>query len=670
MTYYTPKLLFTFSKPKPKRRKLLNAEFETLVRSMALGEKGAEQALLEMIQQDPISLTRDTFSILDHKQVAHPLFHFCQFGSLESVMEVYSLYPQAIAQHTKSGYTPHHFAAASRKDDVLRFLVLQHPAALSQSPSILNMLMERIDALPELQFCLSQYPQGLYQTDLEGNSLLHRACRVTNFPYVGPRPQLIKYFVQQYPQAVELPNHEGNLPLHLLLEQHHHAMFAQHSTTTCSTICTKSAMLLLETYPRSAQVPNSAGVMPLELAMDHGGSPSLILALAEPDEALLPSPYPHVIAAHLLQHNPTPHLAVTKVWDSVCPALSKAVAQLLSADDNSTKYKQLSIGYTRLEKTGLAILLGGLERNTEVTCATLPANVGYYASKTMDPTEFWPSLDDHDVHVGGGRLATDSDLSHALEGLLSSNTTLQVLDLSENLLPKDPQWLFGLMRNKTLRSLSLAKCHLGSRVLLSALIPVLRHNKTLRDLNISCPSITQDALVELVSVVLRETRTLRRVVLTSSHSEPILEVSVKTLKENAYLHSILFDLPANNNNNATNSSNNNNNAATNPRIQSLLTQLDYWSRLNRAGRFYARETNARKTTFVTKVLAQQILKTSNGQNHRPDDDAGGDLSILYGLLREAPIDLWSSTPSTAMTSPERTTSSSSSPTHMITDDDK
>jgi hypothetical protein len=457
--------------------------------------------------------------------------------------------------------------------------------------------------------------------------------------------------LEQYPQAAELPNHEGNLPLHLLLEQHHHAHFSQHSSS-CSTICTNSAMLLLETYPRSGQVPNAAGVMPLELAMDHGGSPSLILALAEPDEALLPSPYPHVIAAHLLQHNPTPHLAVTKVWDSVCPALSKAVAQLLLADDNSTKYKQLSIGYTRLEKTGLTIVLGGLERNSEITSATLPANVGYFASKTLDSTEFWPSLDDHDVHVGGGRLATDLDLSHALQRLLTSNKTLQVLDLSENMLPKDPQWLFGLMQNKTLRSLSLAKCQLGSRVLLSALIPVLRHNKTLRDLNISCPSISQDALVELVSVVLRETKTLRRVVLTGAHNEAILEASVETLKQNPFLHSILFDVPpmapVNNNDNTNNNdkSNNNDNTApaipnNNPRIQRLLAQLDYWSHLNRSGRFYAQEPNmANKTTFITKVLGQQILKTMHMKNNDDDDDA----SILYGLLREAPTDLWSTNP--------------------------
>jgi len=654
---------------------------------MALGERGAEQALLEMIQQDPISLTRDTFSILDHKQVAHPLFHFCQFGSLESVMQVYSFYPKAITQQTKSGYTPHHFAAASRKDDILRFLVLQHPAALERTPSILNMLMERVNALPELKFCLSQYPQGLYQTDLEGNTLLHRSCRVTNFPYLGPRPRLIRYLVEQYPEAVEVPNHEGNLPIHLLLEQHHHALFSQHSSS-CSTICTDSAMLLLETYPRSAQVPNAAGVMPLELAMDHGGSPSLILALAEPDEALLPSPYPHVIAAHLLQHNPTPHLEVTKIWDSVCPALSKAVAQLLSTDDNSTKYKQLTIGWTRLEKTGLTILLGGLERNTEITCATLPANVGYYASKTLDPTEFWPSIDDHEVHVGGGRLATDSDLSHALQRLLSNNATLQVLDLGDNILPKNPQWLFGLMQNKSLRSLSLAKCQLGSRVLLSALIPVLRHNKTLRDLNISCPSISQEALVELLRVVLRDTKSLRRVVLAGVHSEPLLVAAVETLTHNPYLHSLLFDVPI-----ATN----NNNNTTNPRIQSLLTELDYWSRLNRAGRFYATESKAQKTIFVTKVLVQQMMKSKAARRnvtHRNDDDTA-DLSILYGLLREAPTKLWSTTvtaakattsvaPTTPTSSTKATSSAPITPTStattsnqttstatpMITDDDK
>lgn len=574
---------------KPKKRKitLVNAEFETLFSKMTKHEKGAEQALLEMILED-VFLASSTFSILEHKQEAHPLFHFAQSGSLESVMTVYSLYPKAIFSRTKSGYSPHHFAAGNRNDDVLRFLVLQHPKALAGKPSILGMLTERIHALPLIQFCLSQYPQGLYETcDTEGNKLLHKACQVNSFPYLGPRPALIDYLVKEYPQAVEISNTEGNLPLHLLLE---HSPLLNNNT-----IHTKSALLLLAKYPKSKQLPNHAGILPLELAMDHGGAAKLILELSEEEELLLPSHSPHVISAHLLQTCPSPHLIQCKVWDAVCPVLAKAVASILYNNNKRQQYEQVTIAFTRIEKTGLTLILQALERNTEIQQCTLSANVGFYNLKVGgDAPEYPPSS--LICVAQGGCLASDSNLSIALQRLFCFNTTLHALDLSDNLLPMDPQWLFPLMSNRSLKWLSLARTCLGNSVL-QAIIPVLRHNKTLTDLNLSCASISQESILELIDV-LKETRTLRRVVFLSA-TPRTRQASIATLQANPHLYHIHFEASQ----------------------QSL--DLEYWSQLNRAGRYYAREKDATKHDFVTKILL--------GCNQN--------VSLLFGLLRDA-VPLW------------------------------
>ena len=581
---------------------LLQAEFQTLFKGMLSQEKGAELALLDMILQDQ-SLASATFPILELKQEAHPLFHFSQAACLESVMIVYSLYPKAIFFRTKSGYSPHHFAAGNRNDDVLRFLVLQHPKALSGKPSILQMLSERIDSLDLLKFCISQYPQGLYDfCDADGNTLLHKACQVTSFPYLGPRPAIIEYLVKEYPQAVEIINKEGNLPLHLLLEQ---SPLLNHNI-----IHTKSAMLLLKMYPKSRKIPNHAGVLPLDLAVEaSGGSFQLILALAQ-GEAFLPTPSPHVIAAHLIDSCSAPHLIRCKVWDALCPALAMAVSGILNQD--IPKYTQLTICLTRIERTGLCLILQALENNTHILQCTLSSNVGFYNQKVGGDAPEHSPISLYCV-ANGGVLASDYQVSKALQSLFLNNSTLTALDLSDNMLPQDPQFLFPLMQNRSLKWLSLARTNMGPSVL-QAIIPVLLHNKTLTDLNLSCPSIPDESVLELLQV-LRHTRTLRRVILFAKSEPLVAEAAVTVLRENPHLFHIHFDSEQPSSPTL---------APSQGPVPSLSELLDYWSRLNRAGRYYAREFQANKYVFVTKVLVTA----------HP--------CLLYGLLRES-VSLWSST---------------------------
>jgi ankyrin repeat protein len=598
---------------------LVHAEFQTLFTGMMSHEKGAEKALLDMIRKDH-SLASATFAILEHKQESHPLFHFAQAASLESVMIVYSLYPKAIFSRTKSGYSPHHFAAGNRNDDVLRFLVLQHPKALAGKPSILQMLSERIHSVGLIKFCVSQYPQGLYDVcDENGNTLLHKACQVNSFPYLGPRPALIEYLVKEYPQAVEIKNKEGNLPLHLLLEQ---SPLLSHNI-----IHTKSAMLLLRKYPKSRKIPNHAGLLPIDLAMDaSGGSTELILALADQAEVFLSSQSPPVIAAHLLQTNAAPHLMQCKVWDTVCSALAKAVASILYR--NMPKYTQLTICFTRLEKTGLCLILQALERNTQIEQCSLCSNVGFYNQKVgTDSPEYPPSSLYCVAH--GGALASDFQLSMALHKLFLNNSTLTALDLSDNILPRDPQFLFPLMSNRSLKWLSLARTNMGPSIL-QAMIPVLRHNKTLTDLNLSCPSIPQESLLELLQV-LQDTRTLRRVVFYAASTRCILPAALTALQANPYLFHIHFDTPTSTTitrtTTATMESAERQQQQQDQRHRhqeqpiAALEELDYWSRLNRAGRYYSREPHATKHDFVMEVLAKAHA------------------SLTYGLLRDS-VSLW------------------------------
>lgn len=553
-----------------------------MIRSLTTSRNkaSAEAALLQLFNEDS-TLPTSLFAILNQK--APPLFHVAQVASLECVMKVYSLNPKAILSKTKCGYTPHHFAAVARNDDVLRFLVLQNPKALSQPPSILTMLVERIDALDLLKFCLELYPQGLYETVNDGNTLLHKACQVSTFPYLGPRPKVIQYLVKEYPQACERANHEGNLPLHLLLE---HSPLLNHST-----IHTKSALLLLDAYPKALQIPNPNGILPLELCLDGGASPDLIRHCNEAQELVLPSHHATVICAHLRQTCPAPHLVQCKVWDSLCGALARAVSIMLA--QRQVPYKQLTIAYTRIETTGLTMIIQALERNNTVRHAMLAANVGYYASKVGgEVAELAP---DTDICVAlGGSHSTDSDLSKALQRLFCFNSTLTAMDLSDNKLPKDPQWLFPLMGNRTLLWLNLSRTNMGSR-LLSALIPVIRHNDTLQELQLSCTSLSEQCLIDLM-FVLQETKSLRRIAFLAS-TPRLLEAARVTLEGNAHIYSIHFE------------------STTATGVDSRLQHL---SRLNRAGRAEA----IKSVNSLTKTLSNV-----------------DDLSVIYDLVREA-VPVW------------------------------
>jgi hypothetical protein len=170
------------SKRLPKKRKcnLVQAEPSCAFQRHDLQRKGLRTDAPKHDSATTILLPALRSAILEHKQEAYPLFHFAQAASLESVMVVYSLYPKAIFSRTKSGYSPHHFAAGNRNDGVSRFLVLQHPTALAGKPSILQMLTERIHSVPLQQLLHISIPSRVVTRDTcdsDGNTLLHKACQ-------------------------------------------------------------------------------------------------------------------------------------------------------------------------------------------------------------------------------------------------------------------------------------------------------------------------------------------------------------------------------------------------------------------------------------------------------------------------------------------------------------
>jgi hypothetical protein len=506
-----------------KKRKLMEvqSEFETLYQRMLSCEEGSEEVLLSMILNDP-SLARAAFPIMEHREQAYPLFHFAQAASLESVMILYSLYPKAIAYQTKSGYFPHHFAAGNRSDDVLRFLVFQYPKALSGRPSVFQMLIERIQSLPLLQFCLSQYPQGLYERcDSHGNTLLHIACNVHSFPYPGPRPMVIEYLMREFPQAAEMQNSQGNLPLHCLLDST--------PLLTQNTIHTQSALLLLRRHPKSKEVPNHLGTLPLCMAMEApAASVELITKLADLEHPLIPTRSPHVIAAHLLRTSQGPSLVQAEIWDSACPLLAKAVSSILN--QNLSKFTELTICFTRIERTGLCLILQSLENNTHIEHCNLSANVGFYNQKLEVNLPEYPPYSLYCVDKGGS-LASDFDFSMSLHALFQNNSTLVAIDLSDNQLPKNPTYLFPLMSNRTLKCLSLARTNIGNSIL-QAMIPIIRQNKTITDINLSCPSISESCILDLLHVV-PESKSLKRLILY--RSTPSIQERIRCITKQSQL---------------------------------------------------------------------------------------------------------------------------------------
>mmetsp|Transcript_18732 Transcript_18732/g.27705 ORF Transcript_18732/g.27705 Transcript_18732/m.27705 type:complete len:728 (+) Transcript_18732:78-2261(+) len=642
-------------------------EIETLIVALTNREPGAESNLVIILQRNP-SLASCKYQIISldgTRQLVYPLFHFAQVGSLASAVTVYSLYPRAIlatlnstvgnqkrnAEESIHCFTPHHFAAAYGNDDVLRFLVFQHPEALAHNrpKSVFFMLCGRVQSIEMLKFCLKLYPKGLYEKDEKGHTLLHKACRqdcldvrdntighITtslnfNDTYLGARPELIQFLVEKYPKLCEISNNDGNLPLHLLLEQPRvpSSLFVGennevnefaittnifHSTGLISPIPTASALLLINNYAKALEMTNSAGFLPLDLAIEAGASNDLLVAMggktkeeSAPDDNLIQET---VLKAHLSSQQSataSQHLVQLKVWDfGICAALASAVASILEAKSNVT---QLTIAYTRLESSGMIRLIKALHHNTNILQCILASNIGYYAEQVVG------------LPLRLSEKEEEEELSSALHELLISNKTMTLLDLSDNVLPfSDPSWLKPLiLDNKTLLGLNLSRTTTTTNNLSNDLIlDILRHNSTLQELILPCLQDDEDSALKILDILKLENKTLQRIVFVSSvPTVKTLEAAHETLKKNACLVDIHFGGWQIVQEKSSTSS------GVDVKVSELLglwKKVDHEAKVNRAGRQKLRDKTHNKDSFVKSL---------------PND-----LSTIYSLLREAP-QLWS-----------------------------
>lgn len=645
-------------------------EIETSIIAFSNREPNAESNLVSILQRDP-SLASCKYPIISldgTSQLVYPLFHFAQFGSLASAVAVYSFYPRAILAtvNTVVGnekrnenkerhcYTPHHFAAATANDDVLRFLVFQYPEALANNrpKSVLFMLCARVQSIEMFKFCLNLYPKGLYDKDEKGHTLLHKACRQDcidiransighgasarniNDAYLGARPELIQHLVEKYPKLCEISNNDGNLPLHLLLEQprlpsslflgennevNEFAITTNifHSTGLVSPIPTESALTLINSYPKALEFTNSAGFLPIDLAIEAGASNNLIIAMGgntkEPSAVDANVIQDTVLKAHLSSEQSataSQHLVQLKVWDSaICAALARAVSSILKTKSNVT---QLTISYTRLENSGMICLLEALQKNTNILQCILASNIGYYAEQVVG----LPLL------IGGKQ--EEIELSHALHELLAKNKTMTLLDLSDNVLPfSDPSWLKPLIHdNKTLLGLNLSRttastCAVSSDIILD----ILGNNSSLKELILPCLQDDEDSVLKILEILKLENKTLQRIVFGSSvPTVRNLHAAREALQKNANLIDVHFGGWHVVQQESSTSSRV---EAEVSELLSLWKEVDHEAKVNRAGRQKIRDGTYQKDTFVKSLPS--------------------DLSMTYSLLRENPL-MWATIP--------------------------
>jgi ankyrin repeat protein len=168
--------------------------------------------------------------------------------SLKIVKMLLEKHPETAGEKNGSNHLPLYVACKSRADWNITMLLFESwPASWLDDDieEIVKILMEDFLQGPgELNKCM------LLSSDKNGNTLLHHACEN------GSPPNVIQMLLDKCPDAAELKNTAGDLPLHKACE--------------CTIPYPDIVSMLLAVNPKASETKNEEGDLPLHKACEKG----------------------------------------------------------------------------------------------------------------------------------------------------------------------------------------------------------------------------------------------------------------------------------------------------------------------------------------------------------------------------------------------------------------
>ena len=181
-----------------------------------------------LIVEDIINAFPEAISIVNNENCL-PLHTAAQNTTLPVVQLVFQRNPEAIQQtDTEGGYPLHHAVCMNSNLEVVKFLHLAYPDAIS----------------------IPQFTDGVLPIHLAASR--------------NSSPSIMAYLLEQYPLGAQHQDSVGWLPLHCLLNNPAREMRANRLA------CMK---LLLKTHPGAVAVPSRSGQTPFDLAVNNGYHP-------------------------------------------------------------------------------------------------------------------------------------------------------------------------------------------------------------------------------------------------------------------------------------------------------------------------------------------------------------------------------------------------------------
>lgn len=181
----------------------------------------------------------------------HCVLYFYGFKTdalLDTVELVVNGFPGALLARDDCGLLPLHVAARLLRWQMLSYLVRKCPQALRartyEGRLPLHILMSRPQGsdLREIQFFIEQWPESVQVPDAKGNLPLHLTGR--------RRIDVVRFILEQHPAALRVQNDAGEVPLHI----------------AASAMKADVIPMFLDECPESARVRDKEGRLPVHVA--------------------------------------------------------------------------------------------------------------------------------------------------------------------------------------------------------------------------------------------------------------------------------------------------------------------------------------------------------------------------------------------------------------------
>ena len=172
-----------------------------------------------------------------------PFHHACMYNTVEAVEYWYNVYPDAINHVTRDGFYPIHTAICN----LSRGGTNHHAISFERH--------DKTEALKIVKFLLDCDPNVKFQEFVEGESLLHYACRC-NYGKSNAAIGIIEGIYDAQPEFIRMEDNEGKLPLHICAS----------SPRQDETAAMEIMKLLLAKYPESIRHAEKDGYLPIHFA--------------------------------------------------------------------------------------------------------------------------------------------------------------------------------------------------------------------------------------------------------------------------------------------------------------------------------------------------------------------------------------------------------------------